>query len=610
MAYHRQLRLWEAEQLYRRALKGDDLHFGALYHLGLLYLQQSKFDDAARLFRRAINVDRNSAEAHHHLAIALIGLGRVEEAIQRYEKALTIRPDLAETHNNLGHALQTLGRIQEAIAHYEKALVIRPAYAEAGNNLGNTLVALGRPEEAIAHYEQALAINPKYAEAYNNLGNALVANERGEQAIVCYERALAIDPNDSRARASLGNTLHLIGRTEEAITHFQLAIAATPGDAQAHNDLGGAFKALGKLAQAIQAFEKEIALAPRRAVGFLNLATSRRFTAEDPYFAAMKQLARDIASLEPEEQIRLHFALGKAFADVGDRRQSFQHLLQGNALKRQQIDYDEAKALTRLKRIQAVFTAELLREKKGLGEPSPVPVFIIGMPRSGTTLIEQILASHPKVFGAGELRELGRLTTSITRLDGSEFPESVPAMSGEQFRQLGENYLRAVGHMAPAAKRITDKMPANFALAGLIHLALPNARLIHVRRDPRDTALSCFSILFTAGQDHTYDLAELGRYYRGYQALMEHWGEVLPEGVMLDVQYEEVVLDLETQARRIVAHCGLEWDDRCLTFYRTERSVRTASATQVRQPIYRNSVGRWRDYEDVMQPFVQALQGR
>jgi len=231
------------------------------------------------------------------------------------------------------------------------------------------------------------------------------------------------------------------------------------------------------------------------------------------------------------------------------------------------------------------------------------------MPRSGTTLIEQILASHPKVFGAGELRELGRLTTSITGLDESEFPESVPAMSGGQFRQLGENYLRAVGHMAPGAKRITDKMPANFALAGLIHVALPKARLIHVRRDPRDTALSCFSILFTAGQDHTYDLAELGRYYRGYQALMDHWRDVLPEGIMLEVRYEEVVLDLEVQARRIIAHCGLEWNNACLSFHKTERSVRTASAMQVRQPIYRNSVGRWRAYEDVMQPFVQALQG-
>ena len=249
----------------------------------------------------------------------------------------------------------------------------------------------------------------------------------------------------------------------------------------------------------------------------------------------------------------------------------------------------------------------MLRGKAGLGNPSAAPIFIVGMPRSGTTLIEQILASHPKVFGAGELREMANLAGRIGGADAAAFPEAVQALSGEELRRIGEQYVQAVTRLAPGAERITDKMPGNFSLAGLIHLALPNARIIHACRDPRDTAFSCFSLLFSGTLEFTYDLAELGRYYRAYLKLMAHWREVLPQGIMLEVQYEDVVRDLESQARRIIAHCGLEWDDACLSFYKTERSVRTASATQVRQPIYQSSIGRWRLHEEELQPLLREL---
>jgi hypothetical protein len=364
--------------------------------------------------------------------------------------------------------------------------------------------------------------------------------------------------------------------------------------------------ALGRLEESRVAFERAVIFAPRKAGCYWNLANSKRFTEDDLHLADMQKLAGDEASLNAEEQIDLHFALGKAFADVENRQQSFQHLLRGNSLMRCQINYDEATALGRLQRIQDSFTAALMREKRGMGDPSSMPVFIVGMPRSGTTLIEQIIASHPKVFGAGELRVMANLVESLSDRDGTVFPEMVPAMSGEQLRRLGVEYLRTVRPMAPAAKRITDKMPGNFVLAGLIHLALPNARIIHVCRDSRDTAFSCFSILFARGHEYSYDLSELGRYFRAYQKLADHWRDVMPE-TMLEVGYEQVVADLETQARRIISHCGLEWDDACLAFHRTERSVRTASAAQVRRPIYRSSIGRWRPYVDGLQPLLQSL---
>jgi tetratricopeptide (TPR) repeat protein len=639
-ALHNQGRLQEAERLYQIVLDTNGRNFDALYRLGLIRLQQGRFGDAAKLFRRATKVDRGSADAHHHLAVALSGLDRHEEAIERYQKTLAIKPDLAEAHNNLAHTLQKCGQMEQAIAHYGNALAVRPDYPEARNNLSIALQALGRSAEALVQYEMALAARPNYADAHKNLGNLLGAARRYAEAAAHYQRALSVRPNDPESHAALGNILrwldrpdeaiahyaealsgnpafieahvglglaiHMLGRSEEAIGCYRRALEIDPTNIDAHSRLGDALQALGRLKEASLAFEQAVALAPTKAGCYWNLANSKRLTEDDLHFARMKELALDDASLAVEEQIDLHFALGKAFADLEDRQRSFGHLRRGNSLKRGQIDYDEAAAVGRLTRIEKVFSAALMGEKQGQGDPSAAPVFIVGMPRSGTTLIEQIIASHPKAFGAGELRVMANLAEAISDSNGNLFPEVVPAMSGERLRRLGGDYLRAVARMAPTAARITDKMPGNFALAGLIHLALPNARIVHVCRDPRDTAFSCFSILFARGHEFSYDLSELGRYFLAYQRLMDHWRVVMPQ-TMLEVRYEEVVADLEPQARRIIAHCGLEWDDACLAFHQTARSVRTASATQVRRPIYRTSIGRWRPYEDELQPLLQAL---
>jgi tetratricopeptide (TPR) repeat protein len=316
----------------------------------------------------------------------------------------------------------------------------------------------------------------------------------------------------------------------------------------------------------------------------------------------MEEMARDAASLSDAERLELHFALGKAYADLDRHEQALRHLQEGNALKRKQVNYDEKATLQRLRDIAAVFSAELIRRNAGLGDPSTESVFIVGMPRSGTTLVEQVLASHPKVFAAGEVLHFTQATEAVTA-----FPEGIPSLGAEQLREIGARYAKSVRGLAPAAERITDKLPANFRFAGLIHLALPNARIIHIQRDPIDTCLSCFSKIFTGDQPFSYDLGELGRFYRAYDALMAHWRRVLPDGTMLEVQYEKLVADFEAQARRIVAYSGLEWNERCLEFHETVRPVRTASAVQVRQPLYRHSVGRWRAYEPWLGPLIEAL---
>jgi tetratricopeptide (TPR) repeat protein len=637
---HSQGRLREAEQRYQVVLAVNDRHFDALYRLGLIRLQQGRFGDAAKLFRQAIKVDRRSAEAHQHLGVALAGSGRHDEAIERYQKALAIKPDLVEAHNNLAHSLQELGRIHQAKAHYEQALTLRPDYPEAANNLGMVLQTLGRSADAMTQYRAALAARPNYPDAHKNLGNLLSAAKRYGDAAAHYESVLAVRPTDAQAHIALGNMLnsldrpdeamthyrnilgsdpssleariglgyafYLLGRSEEAIAQYRGALAIHPGDAETYGRLGEALLSLGRSAQAHDAFATAVAKAPNKAGAFWNLANAKRVSPDDPHLAAMQALARNPALLTAAEQIDLYFALGKAFGDLGDMRQSFSHLLSGNAIKRRNIDYDEATTLGRLEWIRAAFTPAMMKEKGGLGNASEMPVFIVGMPRSGTTLVEQILASHPKVFGAGELRTMANIAERIVGPDGMSYPEAVATLPGHQLHALGAEYLHAAGRFAPTAERITDKMPGNFALVGLIHLVLPRARIIHVSRDLRDTALSCFSILFARGHEFTYDLSELGRYCVAYRKLMDHWRGAMP-GVLLEVHYEDIVAGLEPVARRIVAHCDLEWDDTCLAFYRTERPVRTASANQVRRPIYRDSVGRWRHHLDELQPLLEVL---
>ena len=600
----------EAAASYRRAIElrpgSAELH----NNLGLALAGLGRPEEAAASYRRAIEIAPEDGQVHNNLGVVLSRLGRFEEAVASYRRAVAITPGDAEAHNNLGAALSRLGRHEEAAERYRHAIEIEPDHAEAHNNLGNALGKLDRAGDAVACYRRAIEIEPDYADAYANLGTLEVRSRRYDAAVVSFRRALAINPEIAEAHNGLAHALAQGRQPGEAIAHYEKALGIKPDYAEAHNNLGIALRMLGRIEEGRQAVETAIRLAPNRVEFYASLASSsKRFTQGDPHLAAMEELARDLASLSDDDRMQLHFALGKALADAGKHRESFGHLLAGNALKRRQTAYDEAAFLATFDRIRTVFSAEVMRDKAGLGHPSAVPVFIIGMPRSGTTLVEQILASHSRVFGAGEI---GDFTDAVTQLGASsktlaEFQDGIPDISGSQLRELGASYLERVISRAPSALRITDKLPANFALAGLIHLALPNARIIHTRRDPVDTCLSCFSIPFGGHQPQTYDLAELGRYYRAYAALMEHWRGVLPPGVMLEVQYEEVVADVEHQARRLVAHCGLDWDDACLEFHKTQRPVWTASVNQVRQPIYRTAIGRWRHYKDMLGPLLAEL---
>ncbi len=595
------------------ALKPDFAE--AHYTLACLHQALRRDADAVAGFTAALALDPDFAEAAFGLGRSLQALNRHAEAAAQYEKALEIDPDYAEARLGLGSAcaalgasLQALGRHGEAVAAYEKAVATAPQLADAHNNLAASLIALARHGDAVAPLERALALRPDYFQAHSNLGNALLALGRNEEAAVHYHRALALEPRHAKLENHLGRALVTLDRHAEAIAHYEKAIALDGGDVEPYASLGGVLRELGRLPESAAAIEKALTLAPRKGALYYDLVQIRRIAADDRWLTAMEACAADLDALPRDDRIALHFALGKAYADIGWHEQSFHHLRTGSALKRQDLAYDEAAVLGGFDRMRATATAALIRARQGRGDPSSVPVFIVGMPRSGTTLVEQILAAHPRVFGAGELKAFQHALT-LCPDDGvtGEFPEGIAAMTGEQFRRLGARYLDTLTRLAPTAARITDKMPDNFRFVGVIHLALPNARIIHVRRNAVDTCFSCFSILFADHPPHTYDLGELGRYYRGYRALMAHWRAVLPPGVMIEIDYEALVDDFEATARRMVAHCGLDWSDACLDFHTLDRPVRTASVVQVRQPINRGSIGRWLPYKSMLQPLIDAL---
>ena len=466
------------------------------------------------------------------------------------------------------------GRFDAAVEQFRRALALRPDYADAHNNLGIALTTQGRIDEAIVHYERAIALKPDHADAHNNLGVALAVRGNLDEAMVHYERALAIDPNH----------------------------------AGAHNNLGIAFKDQGRFDDALAQYGRAIAIRPAYAEAHYNRAEIKTFHDGDAELAALRALA-DRNDLPANHAMYIYFALAKALEDCGDYERAFEHLRKANDLKRRQIDYDEPAVGKFFERISNVFDSSLFDRFQGEGHPSSVPIFVLGMPCSGSTLVEQILASHPQIYGAGELAELEIAANTEWSSNGQTvpFPECIPVLDSAALRRIGQSYLARLPALADGKARIVDKLPGNFFRIGLIRLVLPNARIIHTVRHPIDTCVSCYSKLFASGFDFSYDLAELGRYYRCYIELMAHWRSVLPPGAILDVSYEDVVDDLQGQARRLIDYCGLPWDDRCLNFHKTNRPVKTASAVQVRKPLFRGSLQRWRKYEAHLDPLLHEL---
>jgi len=564
-----------------------------------------RFDDALVRYDQALELDPDFAEAHYGKATCLHRLGQPEDAIPHFEAALKLDRDYAEAHQGLAASLLAQDLTEQALSHLDLAVQANPAASDGHFRRGEVLMMMDRFAEAEAAYRKANELNPDAVGGILGLAGALDAQKNDADVLGLYERARELKPHSAIVLVRLAGALLTLDRHEEALALLEEAVARRPRLPVAWSGLGSAREQVGDMEGARAAFREAIRLAPRQPTHYAGLFNATRLAAGDPLIKALEDLPQQGRPLRRRDRMIRLFTLAKAYEDIGEPARGFECLLEGNALKRSMIQYDEARFLTLNRRIQTRLAGPVIRAGAGRGDPTRVPIFILGMPRSGSTLVEQILVSHPLVHAGGERKDFSRaMRRTWTRRRG-EF--SGDMIATEALHKLARLYLDALPPLPEGKTRITDKMPGNFRIAGLIHTSMPNAKIIHTRRDPVDTCLSCFSKLFGDELNWSYDLAELGRHYRLYQDMMEHWDEVLPQDAILHVQYEDVVADLEGQARRLLEFCELPWNDACLSFHETKRAVRTASVAQVREPIYRRSVGKWRPADDVLRPLLDGL---
>jgi tetratricopeptide (TPR) repeat protein len=555
-----------------------------------------RFDDAVASYRRSLSLKPRFAEASNNLGHVLLALGRKDEALACYRQAVEVKPDFAEAHDNRGNACRELGRFDEAAASHRRALELNSNFPEAHNNLGNTLLDVGRLDDAVVSYRQALAYRPDFAEAHNNLGNALRALGRLDEAMASYRRAVEINPAFSVAHGNLGTVLRLLGRTADAESSCLRALELDPRMAAALAVLAESRADNGQFSEAEDLFRRAISIEPECADAWAGLARLHKMTRAD---AQWLEDAERIAArgLSHRREIPLRYAIGKYFDDIGDFEQAFVNYRRANELtKGHRIPYDPGRSAQTIDRIIGRHDTGWLARARNRGTPGARPVFVVGMLRSGTTLTEQILASHSCVFGAGELAFWSAAYASLSSSNHDGAPDRA------EVEQLAAEYLGILGELSADAPRVVDKMPGNFLLLGLIHAALPEARIIHMRRNPIDTCLSIYFQHLEAPAAYAVDLEDLAHYYGEYARIMNHWRALLPDGAILDVPYEGLVNDQEGWTRKMLEFLDLPWEAQCLEFHRTARAVVTASKWQIRQTISARSVNRWRNYEKFLGP--------
>lgn len=580
------------------------------YNVAFALQCQRRFTDAIARYDRAVGIQPAYPEALTNRALCFAAVGRHDEAIASGEAAARLNPNDPRFLNNLGHALFGKQDAERARRAFEAAVRIAPNYFDARCNLGRALVQLGLMEDAIAQFEAALRVKPGHVPSIEGLAICYRSLERYDDLVTTLRRHAAAAPQAALVHAELAAALATVDRREEAAACFRDALRLEPRSASVHARIGQAQLELGEIEAAEASFATAGALDPASPY-FQFLLLGLRKGTESGTLANLEAIAARADDMEFADRAYLHFALAKALSDAGDNERSFSHSVEANRQERRRRSYDERETLSSLALIGAQAWPDLIARCRSGGDASQNPIFVVGMPRSGSTLVEQMLAAHRDVLALGELRSLQEAIHTRDAAKGSKFPSWLGDLTAEDVRAIAERYGARTGAIAESRGRplngdlrLVDKMPGNFQHAALIHLALPNARIIHTKRDPIDTCLSCFRYRFEVA--FSYDLGELGRYYRAYERLMARWSEVLPETAILHVDHEELVSDFEAGARRILAHCGLEWDDACLSFQDVKRPVRTVSALQVRQPLMKGR-RQWRPSDDVLRPLLDEL---
>ena len=593
----------EAEKTLQRVIDLAPTFAKPYEDLGTLLMQQQRAEEAIPLLEKSLRLDPNMEEACFQLGKALAMVGRGKEADVAFERSFALSPE----RGMMAHAAEhhKAGRLDQAEKLCRQVLQKNPKHVDALRMLGLIAAAAGDLEDAEHLLRQALEYAPDHTPALFELGRVLKELDHHEQAIEVYRAITKRQPDNPKAHFRLAGVLGPAALTEQSAAAYQRCLELAPEHAGAWLGLGHMLKTLGQQEEGISAYQRCVEIEPDFGEVYYSLANLKTYRFDDAQIDEMKQRVASEAVKDISE-VNFLFALAKAYEDRKDYAQAWHYYEQGNAKQRMLVNYDPVQTETVNNDLLAFFNKEFFAIHQEVGNPDPAPIFVLGMPRSGSTLVEQIIASHSQVEGTSELPYIGRISKSLNRnrADGMRYPKVLAELEPRHFHRLGQDYLQmAAMHRVEGSPRFIDKMPNNFPSIGLIHSILPNAKIIDARRHPMDACLGNLKQLYAKGQTFSYDQSDIGEYYLQYQRMMDHWDEVLP-GKVLRVQYEDTVADLETQVRRILQYLELPWEDNCLNFHATERAVRTASSEQVRQPIYTSGVDFWRNYE----PYLDELQ--
>jgi len=594
---------WATEYIGRAIdIAPDNPYF--LDNLGTVYQALTRLDDAAICYRKVIALDPSFAGAHFNLGNVLLGQGRPDNAVACFQNALALRPDYVDAYICLGNAYKNLAKLDEAVECYQKALSYNSNYAEVHFNLGIVFHEQGKLDMATVSYHNALSLKPNYAEAHYNLGIVFQERDDLDDAVECYHQAIALKPDYIEAYFNLGGTFQEQGKLDEAVECLHKALSLRPDYADAYAGLASIYADLGEFGAAQVAIARALEIQPESPIALAVFPSLQRMSAGN---AGWLSIALNITSqtgspLSVQDATGMQFAIGKYFDDTGQYDLAFAAYRQGNMLKRQREgELDHAGFTQMVDALIAAYSREGASKSQQGASLSERPILIVGMPRSGTSLIEQIIASHPDAIGAGELFFWD--TQARANWEAVISGHYAPGM----LAGIADAYEQLLQQHSPVALRIIDKMPHNFIRLGLIGAAFPQAKIIHAQRNPVDT---CLSIYFqNLGRYHSYgtDLDDLAFYYREYTRIMRHWRTVFPPERFLEVPYEALVDDQETWSKRMIEFVGLKWDERCLDFHKTERKVGTSSNWQVKQKIYSTSKARWRNYEKHLAPLLGLL---
>lgn len=631
-AYQAQEKYDDAIKCWKKAVKLNKNYYKALNNIGHALRETGKPAEGEDYCRKAIEIMPQFHEAWNNLGNALFDQGNVTEAEEAFRQATHFKPDYAQAQNNLAIALLAQARFAEAAAAARYAVTFKPDYADAYSTLSIAARELGDLMEAEKHARKALDLKPDNAERHLDLADILLLNDRLEDANRVVEKALELSPDTPRAYVKLSSIKELMGDPDAALEFIEKGLADNPEFLELHirraqihhvnNELPAALAAIdeaeklapdninvlstksdilqsqGDMKQGGEYIRKAIEINPDIPSLYFGLSKYKKFTKDDPDFAKMKELAKHEDKIGLFQACVLNYGLYSAYENTNQYKKAFASLKKANDYRRKITPYNPDLAAQQFQNIKNTHKKGFAKPYIGKGYKSDIPVFIVGMPRSGTTLTEQIISSHPDVYGAGELPHFSRI-----------MKQHKNEMTPENAAEIGREYVEAVTALDTTGKalRITDKMPGNFARMGEIMRALPDAKIIHCRRNPIDTSLSCYKQNFARGQYWSYNLEELAMEYRRYADLMAHWRNVLPEGSFIEIDYEDTVADLESQARKLIEYVELPWDEACLMPHKNKRAVLTASKAQVIKPVYKSSVKAWKRYEKQLEPLIEGL---